>query len=73
MVEQLTLNQRVAGSSPARLTTNLLLIKAVAGSFRSGFNRGVSALCPVSCPSSFEEGACDGIGSQVDVALSDCD
>ena len=30
MVEQLTLNQRVAGSSPARLTTHLLCIESVA-------------------------------------------
>ena len=33
MVEQLTLNQRVAGSSPARLTTYLVLTKVVSPRF----------------------------------------
>jgi hypothetical protein len=42
MVEQLTLNQRVAGSSPARFTTYLFSIEDVAADFSLEGSSGIS-------------------------------
>ncbi len=70
-VEQLTLNQRVPGSSPGRLTTYPFLAKAVSVDVCSNFKGGVSSLCPELCP--LGKGAFDGIGLGVDVTLRDGD